>query len=205
METITIDELYQTLYKNLGPRHWWPARSTEELICGMILVQNTNYKNVFKSLANLDAATNFGIDALLNLPEAKLQELIMPSGFYKNKSRYLRVVLTEYRNHYHQLAALDTASLRARLRSLPGVGNETADVLLLYVFMRPAFVADSYTRRLFRLIRKQDANYEQLQRAIVPAMHQRIQEAQEFHALLDDYGKLGSDVLDLGNRYRLDV
>lgn len=203
MQTITVNELYHILYAKLGPRKWWPARSTEELICGMILIQNTNYKNVYRSLANLDSATNFGLTALLTLPEDQLQELIRPSGFYKNKSRYLRAVLTEYRDHYHELASLPTPALRQHLRNLPGVGNETADVLLLYVFMRPAFVADSYSRRLFARLRDTDATYEQLQRVIAPQMHLSIQEAQEFHALLDDYGKLGKDAFGLGEQYQL--
>lgn len=202
MHAIDVNELYHILYTKLGPRHWWPARSTEELLCGMILIQNTNYKNVDRSLANLDAATNFGLAALLALPDDWLQALIRPSGFYKNKARYLRAVLQAYHDHYHELAALPTPSLRKRLRELPGVGNETADVMLLYVFMRPAFVADSYSRRLFARL-GQDAPYTQLQAHIAPTMRLNIAQAQEFHALLDDYGKLGLDVFGLADQYQL--
>ncbi|WP_125572241.1 endonuclease III domain-containing protein [Lacticaseibacillus songhuajiangensis] len=192
--------LYTALYADMGPRKWWPARSVEELLSGMVLIQNTNYKNVDRSLANLDARTHFGMAALLDLGDDELMDLIRPSGFYKNKSRYLRAVLTNHRDHFHEQAALPTAELRKRLRALPGVGNETADVILLHVYMRPVFVADSYARRLFKLLWGRDYTYEQLQKRVLRDFDFSVAEAQELHALIDDYEKLGLDAYGLAER-----
>ncbi|WP_155286241.1 endonuclease III domain-containing protein [Lacticaseibacillus zhaodongensis] len=205
LRTITVNNLYEILYDRMGPRHWWPAGSTVQLICGMILIQNTNWRNVDRALINLNAATNFGLGAILALSDEELQELIRPSGFYKAKTRYLRTALTMYRDDYQTLTKLPTAKLRKHLRTLPGIGNETADVLLLYVFMRSAFVADSYTRRLFNPLAGLNANYQQLQTAVAPHFDLNVVRAQEFHALLDDYGKLGTDAFDLIDRYRLQL
>ena len=192
-EQITVRALYGTLYRQMGPRQWWPARTTVELLCGMVLIQNTNWQNVDRSLTNLNARTNFGLSALLALPEDELMALIRPSGFYKNKSRYLRAVLTNHRDCFHEQTRLATPELRQRLRKLPGVGNETADVMLLYVYMRPVFVADSYARRLFKLLWGREYTYEQLQRAVAPFFDFNVAEAQELHALIDDYEKMGLD------------
>ncbi len=38
------DELYQLLYRHMGPQNWWPADNDIELMLGAILVQNTDGK-----------------------------------------------------------------------------------------------------------------------------------------------------------------
>ena len=54
----------------MGPQGWWPADSKVEILLGAILVQNTNWNNVARSLTKLQQETNF-------LPE-KLQQLSLP-------------------------------------------------------------------------------------------------------------------------------
>lgn len=197
---LSVRDVYTALYRKMGPRQWWPARSTEELLSGMVLIQNTNYKNVDRSLANLATRTNFGMAALLDLSDAELSSLIRPSGFYKNKSRYLRAVLLNHRDYFHEQAQLPTAQLRQRLRALPGVGNETADVMMLYVYMRPVFVADSYARRLFGYLWDTPLTYEQLQKRVYKNFDFRVAQAQELHALIDDYEKMGLDAFGLATQ-----
>lgn len=46
------------------------------------------------------------------------------------------------------LASVPTDVLRAELLGIRGVGEETADVILLYAFRRAVFVVDAYTRRI---------------------------------------------------------
>ena len=46
------------------------------------------------------------------------------------------------------LAATPTAALRKRLLALPGVGQETADAILLYALGHAVPVADEYLRRI---------------------------------------------------------
>ncbi|WP_147441427.1 hypothetical protein [Lactobacillus sp. ESL0228] len=53
-----------TLY---GRQYWWPSDSDWETLVGAILVQNTNWKNAEKSLANLREKTGFKPDILLNV------------------------------------------------------------------------------------------------------------------------------------------
>src|SRR5699024_1592824 len=43
---------------------------------------------------------------------------------------------------------LATKPLRDNLLAVGGVGPETADVLLLYVYHRPVFIWDTYARRM---------------------------------------------------------
>lgn len=199
MTPITVTELYHILYAKLGPQHWWPAQSTVNLLCATVLIQNTNVANLNRALYQLDAATNFGLNTILRLSDDELEQLIRPSGFYRSKRRYLQALLTAYRDHHLEWQQLPTDTLRRELLALPGIGGETADVILLYVYHRLVFVADTYARRLFAALGLPSKNYADLKRQVTLDLTPAA--AQEFHALIDEYGKLGPDAFDLGTQY----
>ena len=192
---INIYDLLELLSKKLGPQNWWPAENTEAMLAGMILIQNTNWKNADRSLANLKQATNFEVDKMLAVPQDKLQELIQPSGFFRNKAIYLRSLLTAYRDQFDEWEKLPTNLLRKRLLALKGVGNETADVLLLYYFHRPTFVSDNYSMKLFSKLHTftDKPTYIQLKNAVERDFKLTSKQAEELHALIDEFGKLKSD------------
>jgi endonuclease-3 related protein len=135
-----------------GPQHWWPADTRFEVILGAYLTQNTAWKAVDRSLANLRRAEALTIDGLRALPVAALQNLIRPSGFHTRKAPALKAFVAmldnEFAGSLDALAASPTASLRQRLLALPGVGPETADAILLYALNHPVPVADEYLRRI---------------------------------------------------------
>ena len=192
---IDIYELLNLLTKKLGPQNWWPAEKTEDMLSGMILIQNTNSKNVAKSLDNLKKATNFEADKILQLSSADLEQLIQPSGFFHNKAIYLRSLLTAYVNDFDEWEKLPTNLLRKKLLALKGIGNETADVLLLYYFHRPVFVADNYAMKLFTQLHTftKRPTYMQLKNSVQKDFKMDSKQAEELHALIDEFGKLKSD------------
>ena len=152
MKDITISELYQIMHATAGPSGWWPANSKEEILLGAILVQNTNWQNAARSLANIKAVTEFHPKKLAALSREQLKELIRPSGFYENKSRAIDEFLAKlaaWEFDYDAIRKVSGTGLRDELLAFHGIGPETADVLRLYVFDQVAFVADSYARRLF--------------------------------------------------------
>jgi len=195
---ITIYDLLDILHDKLGDQNWWPAENTEEMLSVMILIQNTNWKNADRSLANLKQETNFEVDQMLAIPQEKLQELIQPSGFFHNKAIYLRSLLTAYRDHFDTWEKLPTNLLRSKLIALKGVGNETADVLLLYYFHRPTFVSDNYAMKLFTHLHTftKKPTYMQLKKAVEFDFKLTSKQAEELHALIDEFGKLRSDFFD---------
>jgi len=195
---INIYDLLEILQQKLGPQDWWPAENNEEMLSGMILIQNTNWKNVDRSLANLKRATNFDVKKMLLIPQDQLQELIQPSGFFHNKAIYLRAILTAYRDDFDTWEKLPTNLLRKKLNAIKGVGNETADVLLLYYFHRPSFVADNYSMKLFSCLHtfNKKPTYLQLKHAVEKDFDLTSKQAEELHALIDEFGKLNSDFFD---------
>ncbi|GAA3018494.1 endonuclease III domain-containing protein [Tetragenococcus solitarius] len=193
MSRLTLYQLYTKMLSAMGPQGWWPADSKFEIILGAILVQNTNWKNVEKSLINIKEQTAFIPEKISKLERENLMEFIRPSGFYKNKSKAI-LAMFQWLAYYHfDLEKIKTTygeKLRQQLLSLPGIGEETADVLLLYVFDKKVFVADKYTQKLFRLLGVEGVkNYSSLKKFVFHMEDFTLEQAQEFHGLLDEFGK----------------
>jgi len=194
MTTLTLYELYEKMYAEMGPQGWWPADSKIEIIVGAILVQNTNWNNVGKSLANIKKATSFDANKIAGLDRDELIEFIRPSGFYKNKSKAILGVfqwLSDHNYDFKQIKQQYGENLRKELLNLHGVGDETADVLLLYVFDVSVFIADNYARKLFAALGQPlFKNYRELKKRIKNFEQFTLEEAQEFHGLIDEFGKI---------------
>jgi endonuclease-3 related protein len=197
--------MHDELVKAYGPQFWWPAKTPFEVIIGAYLTQNTSWKAVEVSLANLRRARALSIKGLRALSLEELQELIRPSGFYTRKGPALKAFVamldSEFGGTLQRLAATPTAQLRERLLSLPGVGPETADAIMLYALGHPVPVADEYLRRIaarHELILpepgKNRRGYEALVQLTADAfagdpVEQRAVLFNEFHALTVAVGK----------------
>jgi len=198
-----LRHLHEILERAYGPQHWWPGDSPFEVVLGAYLTQNTSWSAAARSLANLRAAGALTPSGLRHLPLDELKTLIRPSGFFTRKAPALKAFLAmldqEYSGSLEALAAVPTPELRRRLLSLPGVGQETADAILLYALNHPVPVVDEYLRRI--AVRHGLANpapgpkgYEQLTHLVRSAFasananaHLRLYN--EAHALIVAVGK----------------
>ena len=79
--------MHDRLAAAYGPQHWWPAETPFEVILGAYLTQNTAWKAVERSLANLRAAGALTVEGLRALPLEELERCIQPSGFHTRKAR----------------------------------------------------------------------------------------------------------------------
>lgn len=147
-----LRRMHDKLVEAYGPQQWWPAHTAFEVILGAYLTQNTSWKAVERSLANLRAAGALTLDGLRGLAVGELQRLIQPSGFFTRKApalqAFVALVDEEFCGSLERMAAAPTATLRKRLLQLPGVGPETADAILLYALGHAVPVADEYLRRI---------------------------------------------------------
>ena len=196
-----IESLYRTMAAALGPTGWWPAETTFEIMVGAVLTQNTAWGNVNRSLAALNAEGVLEPHALAAMELERLQELIRPSGFYVNKSKTVQSLSRWYVERCgaapEGAAGIPDAELRAELLGLFGIGGETADDLMLYVFSRRTFVADTYARRLFAFLGFDvPAGYPAFHKAYSPVVLETglsVGDLQEFHGLIDEFGKAYRD------------
>jgi len=147
-----IRAYYHTLFSAWGRQHWWPAQSRFEVIVGAYLTQNTSWANVEKALGNLRKARLLTIRGIRRTPQPKLEQLIRPAGYFRQKAQRLKTFVSfldeRYGGSLARMFARPTSELRDELLALNGVGPETADSILLYAGNHPVFVVDAYTRRI---------------------------------------------------------
>jgi endonuclease-3 related protein len=192
--------MYSELAAAYGPQHWWPAQTQLEVIVGAYLTQNTSWTAVEKSIANLKEHRVLSLEGLRDIHEEDLRNLIRPSGFMLRKAAAIKAFIAfldeEYGGSLHQLATQETEPLRQQLLALPGVGQETADAILLYALGHPVMVVDEYLRRIttrHSLIHEK-ARYAEMQQLALHAFSSddpvtRTRHFNEFHAVVVELGK----------------
>ena len=197
--------MHDALIAAYGPQSWWPATTPFEVIVGAYLTQNTAWKAVERSLANLRDAGALSVEGLRRVSTAELEDMIRPSGFHTRKAPALKAFLAmldqEFEGSLEVLAAQPTEVLRTRLLALPGVGQETADAILLYALNHAVPVADEYLRRIAERhqllpapLRKDRRGYESLVALTREAFSNEVVEGRaqffnQFHALTVAVGK----------------
>ena len=181
---------YRALYEAWGRQHWWPAKTPFEVIVGAYLTQNTAWTNVERALTNLRAADALTVAGVRNVRLAKLERLIRPSGYFRQKARRLKTFVAfldrQYDGSLQKLFSQSTERLRNELLGLNGVGPETADSILLYAGNHPVFVVDAYTRRILERhkILPEKTDYEEIRELFERALS----------AIVDDQKKRPADL-----------
>jgi endonuclease-3 related protein len=163
-----IRNYYTALSHVWGAQHWWPAETEFEVIVGAYLTQNTAWTNVERALANLRRANLLSIEGIRAVRLSRLQRLIRPSGYFRQKAARLKTFVAflddKYEGSLAKMFSQPTEKLREELLSLNGIGPETADSILLYAGNHPVFVVDAYTRRILdrHAILPQKSDYEEI-------------------------------------------
>ena len=175
---LTPHTLYEILLKEVGNLNWWPmdkgyhekngSDPRYEIIVGAILTQNTAWSNVEKAITNLKSQNKLDINNISNIKIERLQELIRPSGFFKQKAKRLKDFTEYLKNNYQgnldNFFDRDINTIREELLSLNGIGPETADSIILYAGNLPIFVVDAYTKRICeRLPFNTNISYNEIQ------------------------------------------
>lgn len=215
------------LYKKYGPQRWWPLLSIShykhhnllfEISVGAILTQNTAWTNVEKALKCLLEENLMSPQAVAACPTKKLQRCIRSSGYFRQKAKKLKLfsrwLLKECGGNIYKLKKQNTQTLRKKLLAQWGIGEETADSIILYALQKPIFVIDTYTKRLcqqefgIKFITYQEYqqyfathffNHLNSFKNLLPKMyHSKTKLLNEFHALIVKWGKENKKI---GPRY----
>lgn len=198
-----ISEIYLRLKEYHGsPGGQWTAwckrpktdKERELVLVESVLTQRANWNNVELAVKNLRKESMEGLKDLLCCEEERLQGLIKPSGFFRIKTERLKNLAQYIVVQCKGIGGArkkKTAALRAELLELKGIGEETADSILLYAFERPVFVIDEYTRRLAQSLNlSEELSYGKLktlfEKQLAGADYKIYQ---DFHALIVIEGK----------------
>jgi endonuclease-3 related protein len=187
--------LYRCLLRHFGPQGWWPGRSRFEVIVGAILAQNTAWTNVVRAITRMRTERLLTAQAIEDAPQPRLARLIRSSGYYNMKAgrlkQFTRFLLTRYGGSLPRMFRTDLWTLRGELLGVSGIGEETADSILLYAGDRPTFVVDAYTRRVLERhgLMRRGARYREIQRLFMNHLPADAALFNEYHALLVAVGK----------------
>jgi endonuclease III related protein len=203
-----LRRVYQRLRARYGHAGWWPGESSFEICVGAILVQNTAWANVERTLDVLRRRRLLSFRALDRLSAARLAPLLRSSGTFRVKARRLRAFLdflrAEYGGKPEAMTGEEPARLRENLLTVAGIGPETADSISLYAAGHPVFVIDAYTRRVFSrlgLLAGEDRPgrahaassgpeaYDQVQRFLMDRLPRDAALYNDYHAQLVRLGK----------------
>jgi endonuclease-3 related protein len=187
--------LYETLERFFGDLHWWPGETPFEVAVGAILTQNTNWANAARAIGQLKAQGVLEPRALYGLDEETLANLIRPSGYFRVKTKrlkaFLEVLCGDYGSDLGLMLSGDLPQARQRLLGISGIGEETADSMLLYAGGRPVFVVDAYTRRILTRHGIIDGNlpYGDIQHLFMNHVPRDAGLYNQYHAMIVETGK----------------
>lgn len=145
---LTSRKLYNCLLDTFGPSEGWPG-NTVTIMATAVMVQNTAWTAVVRAMERFPHELT--AKYLLALSVEELMDYIRPCGFMRRKAETIQTVMAWYGRYGFDAAKVEAATqerLREELLAIKGIGEETADVILLYAFHKPVFVLDAYTRRL---------------------------------------------------------
>ena len=208
-----IIKIYGKLYDLYGPQGWWPLINHDginptktgairgyhpgnydlpvgrnqiyEIILGAILTQNTSWLSAEMALFNLDALNVIEPEKLVELDDETLKSAIRCAGFLNQKAVYLREVTKFF------IELNGKVPTRKELLAVKGVGNETADSILLYAYKQPQFVVDAYTKRIFSHLEivSENIKYMELKELFESNLQKDVAIYQEYHALIVEHAK----------------
>ncbi|MGB9936817.1 MAG: endonuclease III domain-containing protein [Methanobacterium sp.] len=212
MQNILI-KIYEKLYSSYGPQGWWPLINLKssnpnktgairgyhpknydlpkerndvyEIILGAILTQNTSWLQAEMALFNLNELNAINPEKLMDLSDETLKSAIRCAGFLNQKSVYIREITKFF-------IKLDgRIPTRKEILAVKGVGNETADSILLYAYKQPEFVVDAYTKRIFSHLGVVDENikYMDLKEFFESNLPKETALYNEYHALIVEHAK----------------
>jgi endonuclease-3 related protein len=188
--------IYRRLLSHFGKQNWWPSISENrkfEVIIGAILTQQATWQQVEKAIKNLHENNLLNPTALSKTNIVKIQNLIRPSGFYKQKTKrivnFSKYLMKNYSGDLDKLFNKPLEDVRKELLSLDGIGKETADSILLYAADKLIFPIDAYTFRLFERLGVVAKNYDELQKIFHENLPKDLEVYKEFHALIVKLGK----------------
>ena len=210
---MNLQILYKKLLSKYGSQGWWPLiefngvqptktgslngyhpkdysfpkteKQKYEICVGAILTQNTSWTNVEMALQNLKNIKALSPKAFLDKDINKVKEAIKPAGYFNQKYNYIRIFTEFFISFDNEVPSRD------EILKVRGVGNETADAILLYAYKVPTFVIDAYTKRiLIKLnLASENSKYLEMQNLFESNLDKDYKLYQEYHALLVEHAK----------------
>ncbi|MFN4182198.1 MAG: hypothetical protein ACK4G3_03185 [bacterium] len=204
-----LPRIWEILRKVLGRQNWWPydenyhkkegTRPEEEIVLGAILTQNTSWRAVEKSLEQLKERKILSFEGMKTMSDETLEQIFRITRFGKSKVKAVRGWIQWFEDRLGGKFLLpiqdeQVMQIRREMLQVRGIGEETADSILLYAFGYPVMVIDEYTRRILSRLGlsyplKATAQWQEIFERAFETHPNKVEIFKELHALLVETGK----------------
>jgi endonuclease-3 len=143
--------IHQALIDCFGEPRFTPGEDPTEMLIGTILSANTTDVNSGRAFDRLMLLGDW--ETIRTAPLPVIIDAIRPAGMYNQKAPHIVATLERLQSERGGYALDDLATMPlddalAFLTSLPGVGQKTASIVLLFCFNRGAFPVDTHIQRI---------------------------------------------------------
>jgi endonuclease-3 len=160
-----------------GPRVWRAENYSDDLVGALVatvLSQNTSDLNSGRAYASLKQAFPGGWDDVRTASVTAVADAIRSGGLANIKAPRIQAILQDIESRHgattlEHIRDWDDPTVRAYLRSFPGVGAKTAACILMFNLGRPVLAVDTHVHRVSRRLGligptvSADAAHDQLQ------------------------------------------
>lgn len=136
-----IIEILKNTYKD--PKCELNFSSPFELLVAVVLSAQCTDKRVNMVTSELFKNYNTA-QAINNMDQSKLEEIIRPCGFFHNKAKSLKSLSKDIVERFNG----QFPKTKDELKSLAGVGEKTANVVISLVYNEPAIAVDTHVFRV---------------------------------------------------------
>lgn len=208
-----LTQIYDILLESYGLQGWWPLVNYKgqnptktgslsgyhpgnysypknkseifEIALGSIATQNTTWIQAEKVVMALNDLKALSAESVLLLDEKVLKDAMRPAGYFNQKTKKLKILAAFLRDTEYKEPS------REELLSLWGIGEETADSILLYAFSKPEFKVDAYAKRIFSRLGffKEKVKYSEVKELFERNVPKDFKVYQEYHALIVEHAK----------------
>lgn len=184
-----VDRLLGHYERRWRPRRGDPFRS----LVHIILSQNTSYKNEAAAYERLERDVGVTPENLAGAPVERIVEAIRPAGMHNKRGRTLKkvaeAIIERFGGDIAPILRKPYPEAREELMGLPGIGQKTADVLLMFDADMAVIPVD---RHIFRIAGRlglvpSKAGYDEVRHAIEAAADPDRYE--DIHVLLIRFGR----------------
>ena len=190
-EKAVLLEVFKKLSLHYGPQRWWPGETPFEVAVGAILVQHTSWRSAERAVGALKEQRLLEVSALNEAPAKEICGTIAVAGLVGQKvgrlKRFARLLSKQFQSDLIRL--LKYRKARLLLMSVKGIGEETADSILLYAGERLTVPIGSYTRRILMRIGFPKRGYEKWRSLVLNAVPSDVVTLKEFHAVFVAHGR----------------
>ncbi|BCU70227.1 endonuclease III domain-containing protein [Stygiolobus caldivivus] len=169
-----------------SPRWWDGVESIDELLISSILVQMTKWETVKRILQKMREKGVNSLERLAELSEEEIGELIRQANFYKTKAKRLKSLASLASSIGVEKLVKD----EGMLKEIEGIGDETAEAILLFAGNVPVFPRSNYAKKVLSRVLGIELSKEEAKELIEELFGKDLFNLKLVHAGIVTVGKL---------------